>query len=45
MRQRAAIGQQLRQLEDENVRLKQLVADLTLVCEALKAIIRKRGRR
>jgi hypothetical protein len=41
MRQCEAIGQQLRQLEDENERLKQLVADLALDCEALKVLIRK----
>jgi putative transposase len=33
----------LRQLEDENRRLKQLVADLTLDNQALKAVIPKNG--
>jgi putative transposase len=33
--------QRLRQMEDENRRLKQLVADLSLEREALKAMIRK----
>ena len=33
--------QRLRQIEDENRRLKQLVADLTLDREALRAVIRK----
>jgi putative transposase len=33
----------LRQLEDENRRLKQLVADLTLDNQALKAVISKNG--
>jgi len=33
----------LRQLEDENRRLKQLVADLTLNNQALKAVISKNG--
>ena len=36
-------AQRLRHMEDENHRLKQLVADLSLDIEALKAIIRKRG--
>jgi putative transposase len=34
-------AQRLKQLEDENRRLKQLVADLSLDREALKAVIRK----
>jgi putative transposase len=33
----------LRQLEDENQRLKQWVADLTLDNQALKAVILKNG--
>jgi putative transposase len=33
----------LRQLEDENRRLKQLVADLTLGNQALKSVISKNG--
>jgi len=33
----------LRQMEDENRRLKALVADLSLDREALKAVIRKNG--
>lgn len=33
--------QRLKQMEDENRRLKQLVADLSLDREALKAVIRK----
>lgn len=36
-------AQRLRQMEDENRRLKALVADLSLDCEALKAVIRKNG--
>jgi putative transposase len=36
-------AQRLRNLEDENRRLKQLVADLSLDKEALKAIVRKNG--
>jgi putative transposase len=36
-------AQRLRSLEDENRRLKQLVADLSLNEEALKAIVRKNG--
>ncbi len=36
-------AQRLRQMEDENRRLKQLVADLSLDREALKAVIRKNG--
>ena len=36
-------AQRLRSLEDENRRLKQLVADLSLVKEALKAIVRENG--
>ena len=35
--------QRLKQMEDENRRLKQLVADLSLDREALKAVIRKSG--
>ena len=35
--------QRLKQMEDENRRLKQLVADLSLDREALKAVIRKGG--
>ena len=35
--------QRLRQMEDENRRLKALVADLSLDKEALKAVIRKNG--
>ena len=34
-------SQRLKQMEDENRRLKQLVADLSLEREALKAMIRK----
>jgi putative transposase len=37
-------SQRLKQMEDENRRLKQLVADLSLDREALKAVIRKSGR-
>jgi putative transposase len=37
-------SQRLMQMEDENRRLKQLVADLSLDREALKAVIRKSGR-
>jgi putative transposase len=33
----------MRQMEDENRRLKQLVADLNLDKEMLKAVIRKNG--
>jgi putative transposase len=33
----------LRSLEDENRRLKEIVADLSLDKEALKALIRKNG--
>jgi putative transposase len=33
----------LRQMEDENRRLKQLVADLSVDKEMLKAVIRKNG--
>jgi putative transposase len=33
----------LRQMEDENRRLKQVVADLSLDKEMLKAVIRKNG--
>ena len=36
-------AQRLRQMEDENRRLKALVADLSLDKEALKAVIRKNG--
>jgi putative transposase len=36
-------AQRLKSLEDENWRLKQLVADLSLDKEALKAIVRKNG--
>jgi putative transposase len=36
-------AQRLKQLEDENQRLKHLVADLSLDREALKAVIRKNG--
>ena len=36
-------AQRLRQMEDENRRLKQLVADLSLDREALKAVIGKNG--
>ena len=36
-------AQRLRQVEDENRRLKQLVADLSLDREALKAVFRKNG--
>jgi putative transposase len=36
-------AQRLRQMEDENRRLKQLVADLSLDKEALKSVIRKNG--
>ncbi len=36
-------AQRLKQMEDENRRLKQLVADLSLDREALKAVIRKNG--
>jgi len=36
-------AQRLRQMEDENRRLKSLVADLSLDKEALKAVIRKNG--
>ena len=36
-------AQRLRQMEDENRRLKALVADLSLDREALKAVIRKNG--
>jgi putative transposase len=35
--------QRLRQMEDENRRLKQLVADLSLDREVLKGVIRKNG--
>lgn len=36
-------AKRLRELEDENRRLKQMVADLSLDKEALKAVIRKNG--
>ena len=36
-------AQKLRQLEDENRRLKKIVADLSLDKEAMKAIIAKNG--
>src|SRR5664279_4122849 len=36
-------AQRLKQLEEENRRLKHLVADLSLDREALKAVIRKNG--
>jgi len=36
-------ARRLRQLEDENRRLKQMVADLSLDKEALKVVIRKNG--
>ena len=36
-------ARRLRELEEENRRLKQLVADLSLDREALKAVIRKNG--
>jgi putative transposase len=36
-------ARRLRELEDENRRLKQMVADLSLDKEALKAVIRKNG--
>ena len=36
-------AQRLRQLEDENLRLKRLVADLSLDREMLKAVITKNG--
>lgn len=36
-------AQRLRQMEDENRRLKALVADLSLDREALRAVIRKAG--
>ena len=36
-------ARRLKDLEDENRRLKQLVADLSLDREALKAVIRKNG--
>ena len=36
-------AQRLRSLEDENRRLKHLVADLSLDKEVLKAIVRKNG--
>jgi putative transposase len=36
-------ARRLRQLEDENRKLKEMVADLSLDKEALKAVIRKNG--
>jgi putative transposase len=36
-------AQRLKELEDENRRIKQLVADLSLDKEALKAIVREKG--
>jgi putative transposase len=39
----ASEAQRLRQLEDENQRLKRLVADLSLDKEALQSVIRKNG--
>jgi putative transposase len=36
-------AQRLKQLEEENQRLKHLVADLSLDREALKVVIRKNG--
>ena len=36
-------AQRLKAMEDENRRLKQLVADLSLDKEALKSVIRKNG--
>jgi putative transposase len=36
-------ARRLRELEDENRRLKQMVADLSLDKEALKGVIRKNG--
>ena len=36
-------AKRLRELEDENRRLKEMVADLSLDREALKAVIRKNG--
>jgi putative transposase len=39
----ASEAQRLRQLEDENSRLKRLVADLSLDREMLKAVISKNG--
>ena len=39
----ASEAQKLRQLEDENGRLKKLVADLSLDREMLKAVIAKNG--
>ena len=39
----ASEAQKLRALEDENGRLKRLVADLSLDCEMLKAVIAKNG--
>jgi putative transposase len=39
----ASEAQRLRQLEDENARLKRLVADLSLDREMLKSVIAKNG--
>ena len=36
-------ARRLKELEDENRRLKQLVTDLSLNCEALKGVVRKKG--
>jgi putative transposase len=36
-------ARRLRELEDENRRIKQMVADLSLDKEALKVVIRKNG--
>ena len=36
-------AQELKQLREENTRLKKLVADLSLDKEVLKAIVRKNG--
>jgi putative transposase len=41
--EQAGKGELLRRIEDENRRLKQLVADLSLDRETLKAEIRRRG--
>jgi putative transposase len=40
---RMSEAQRLRQMEDENLRLKQLVADLSLDREALRAEVRRRS--
>lgn len=39
----ASQAQELKQLRDENTRLKRLVADLSLDKEALQSVIRKNG--